>query len=207
MSAVTPPSPPARSGPAWDIARLFPDQGAWDEADYLALNTNHLVEFSDGVVEVLPMPTMPHQLIVQYLSNLLLAFASARRLGRVLFAPLRVRLRENKYREPDIVFMLAEHASRMGRRYWDGADLVVEVVSDDPDDRERDLVVKRREYANAGIREYWIVDPRERRLTVLKLAGDGYAVHGEHAPGECASSALLAGFEVDVTALFAAAEE
>jgi Uma2 family endonuclease len=207
MSAVTPPSPPARSGPAWDIARLFPDQGAWDESDYLALSTNHLVEFSDGVVEVLPMPTMPHQLIVQYLSNLLLAFTSPRGLGRVLFAPLRVRLRENKYREPDIVFMLAEHAARMGRRYWDGADLVVEVVSDNPDDRERDLVVKRREYAEAGIREYWIVDPRDRRVTVLKLDGGRYTVHGEHVAGERASSALLTGFEADVSSLFAAAEE
>src|SRR5438105_9290147 len=93
--------PPSRKPqPAWDIARLFPDQGYWSEDDYLALDTNHLVEFTDGYVEVLPMPKTSHQRIVQYLSNLLLAFASAGNLGTVLFAPLRVRLRKNKYREP-----------------------------------------------------------------------------------------------------------
>ena len=41
--------------------------------------------------------------------------------------------------------------------HWTGADLVIEVVS--PDDPDLDLVVKRQEYAQAGIPEYWIVDP------------------------------------------------
>src|SRR2546423_14435448 len=92
-------SPRTKSAePAWDIARLFPNQGVWDEGDYLALATNHLVEFSDGFIEVLPMPTSSHQFIVQYLSNLLLAFISRRNLGSVLFAPLRVRLRKGKFR-------------------------------------------------------------------------------------------------------------
>src|SRR5688572_32250668 len=100
MSFTT--SPPVslkEAGPAWDIARLFPNQGHWDEGDYLTLTTNHLVEFSDGRVEVLPMPTTSHQLIVAYLYNLLLRFVSRRSLGTVLFAPLRVRLRKAKYRE------------------------------------------------------------------------------------------------------------
>src|SRR5438067_7650998 len=82
--------------PAWEIARLFPYQGEWSEEEYLALETNHLVEFTDGHVEVLPMPKTSHQLIVQYLSNQLLAFVSARNLGTVLFAPLRIRLRKRK---------------------------------------------------------------------------------------------------------------
>src|SRR5437016_1271126 len=42
--------------PAWDIARLFPAQGHWSEDEYLALNGNHLVEFSDGRIAVLPLP-------------------------------------------------------------------------------------------------------------------------------------------------------
>jgi Uma2 family endonuclease len=204
MTTTIPPNP-VDAEPAWEIARLFPNQGAWDEADYLALTTNHFVEFSDGRVEVLPMPTMAHQLIVQYLSNLLLAFVDARKLGRVLFAPLRVRLRSGKFREPDVVFMLAAHAGRMGQKYWEGADLVMQVVSDEPEDRDRDLVTKRREYAEAGIPEYWIVDPQQRRITVLSLAGGTYLVHGEFSEGQRATSALLTAFDCDVTAAFAAA--
>src|SRR5437867_209114 len=70
--------------PTWEIAYLFPTQGTWCEEEYLALDTNHLVELSQGRLEVLPMPTMSHQLLVIYLSGLMLAFVSPRDLGTVL---------------------------------------------------------------------------------------------------------------------------
>ena len=174
----------------------------WSVADYLALETNRLIEFSHGQLEVLPMPRMSHQQIVLLLVQTLLRFVSARDLGTVLFAPLRVQLWPGKFREPDIVFMRREHAGRMGEAFWDGADLVVEVVS--PDDRRRDLETKRNEYAQAAIPEYWIVDPEMQRITVLTLAGAEYAVHGEFGAGDQATSVLLSGFLVDVAALFAA---
>jgi Uma2 family endonuclease len=199
MSRSTSPRPPGTPEPAWDIARLFPDQGYWSEDDYLELDTNHLVEFTDGHIEVLPMPKTSHQRIVQYLSNALSTFATSRDLGTALFAPLRVRLRKNKYREPDVVFMLAEHADRIGEDYWDGADLVMEVVSADPESRERDLERRRKDYAEAGISEYWIVDPQERKITVLKVTGKGYAVHGEYGVGARAESVLLPGFGVEAS--------
>lgn len=188
--------------PTWEIARLFPNQGTWSEEEYLELNGNRLVEFSDGSLDVLPMPTMTHQLIVLWLYGKLSEFLLPKGLGRPLVAPFRIRLREGKYREPDVMLMLAEHASRMGEQFWEGADLVMEVVSDD--DRRRDLELKRREYAEAHIPEYWIVDPQQSLITVVRLDGDRYAVHGEFRPGEQATSVLLAGFAVDVTAVFAA---
>src|SRR3954452_1445040 len=135
------------------------------------------------------MPTTSHQLIVAYLYRALLAFVTAQELGTVLFAPLRVRLWPGKFREPDLVFLHIQHADRIGELFWDGADLVMEVVSDD--DRRRDLETKRREYAEAGIPEYWIVDPTEKRITVLTLEGRSYAVHGEFSPGMAATSGLL----------------
>jgi Uma2 family endonuclease len=190
--------------PAWDVARLFPDQGHWSEEDYLALNVNRLVEFAHGQVEVLPMPTMSHQLLVAFLYRQLLAFITTGEQGTVLFAPLRVRLWPGKYREPDLVFMLSSHSARCGEDFWDGADLVVEVVSDD--DRRRDLEIKRREYAQAKIPEYWIVDPLEGRITVLRLdeARGSYVEHGVFARGDRAASHLLSGLEVDVTAALSA---
>jgi Uma2 family endonuclease len=54
--------------------------------------------------------------------------------------------------------MKAEHRNRRTFDYWEGADLVVEIVN--RDDPARDLETKRAEYAEAGIPEYWIVDPR-----------------------------------------------
>ncbi|HJT76435.1 MAG TPA: Uma2 family endonuclease [Gemmataceae bacterium] len=185
--------------PTWEVAYLFPPQGGWSEEEYLALRGNRLVEFSDGSLEVLPLPTTSHQLLVAYLYGLLLAFVGSRNLGTVLFAPLRVRLWAGKFREPDVVFMAKEHAGRIGEEFWDGADLVMEVVSDDEEDRRRDLQTKRREYARAGIPEYWIIDPREGQITVLRLAGKRYAVHGQFSRGTAATSRLLAGFTVDVS--------
>lgn len=190
--------------PAWEIARLYPDQGAWTEDDYLALSTNHQVEFSDGVVEVLSMPTEVHQAIVACLFQVIAAYVQPAQLGRVVFAPFRVRLRPGKWREPDLAFMLADHASRRHNEYWEGADLVIEVVSDD--DRRRDTDVKRREYAEAGIPEYWIVDPQTRRITVLRLAGTEYDVHAEGDEGTHVTSAVLPGLRIDVAAVFQSAE-
>ena len=79
----------------------------------------------------------------------------------------------------------------------------MEVVSGGAEDRRRDLKTKRREYAQAGIPEYWIVDPRDERITVLRLDGKKYAIHGEYLKGTTAVSQLLPGFEVDVTTAFA----
>ena len=188
---------------AWEIAQLFPAQGHWNEEEYLALDTNHLTEFSNGRMEVLPLPTFSHQRFVALLYRLLLGFVEGRGLGVVMFAPLRIQLGQGKFREPDLVFMAAEHADRLGEQFWRGADLVMEIVS--PNDPERDKVTKRREYAQAGIPEYWIVDPTDASITVLTLQGQEYALHGEFVAGETALSVLLEGFNVDVGDVFSEA--
>jgi Uma2 family endonuclease len=188
--------------PVWEIAHLFPNQGEWSEEDYLALDTNRLVEYSHGYLEVLPMPTPAHQFIVLHLYRLLWSFIKS---GQLLVAPVRVKLWAGKFREPDIVYIAAENQVRIEAKYLNGADLVMEVVSQESEDRRRDLVTKRKEYALAAIPEYWIVDALEQRITVLRLDDEEYVVHGEFKAGEEASSALLEGFMVDVTAVLNAA--
>lgn len=47
-----------------------------------------------------------------------------------------------------------------------------------------------------------IIDPREEQITVLRLAGKRYVVHGEFGKGTVASSHLLSGFEVSVSKVF-----
>jgi Uma2 family endonuclease len=189
--------------PAWEVARLFPDQGAWSEADYLELsNGNRLVEYTDGVVDVLPIPTTTHQLIVLLILNLIHKALGEGELGLVLTAPLRVRVSKTKYREPDIVVMLREHYERVGEPYWEGADLVVEVVSEEG--RQRDVEVKRADYAEAGIPEFWIVDPGQQRITVLTL-DRSTGVYNEASVaerGQRADSRLLPGLVVDAAAVF-----
>lgn len=195
-------TPPVREEPTWQIADLFPAQGHWSEGDYLALETNRLVEFSHGYVEVLPMPSILHQYITLFLYRLLYNFIASRKLGTVLAAPARVRLWPGKHREPDVFLLLSNSGKRIYEQYVDGADLVMEVVSGGPRDRDRDLVEKRQEYAQAGIPEYWIVDPETETVLVLALADQEYAEHGSFRRGDSATSRLLTGFSIPVDEIF-----
>jgi len=183
------------------IAELLPEQGHWSEEGYLWLtdSTNRMIEFTNGRIEVLPMPTDKHQTILFFLSQVFFAVAQSIG-GKVLFSPIRLRLRSGKFREPDLLFLLSADDPRRHNRYWDGADLVVEIVS--PDKPERDLVQKPRDYAQAGIPEYWIVNPQTETITVLKLKRTKYVEHGVFARGAQATSALLPEFAVSVDEVF-----
>ncbi len=185
------------------LSDAVPSQGSWSDEHYLWLTdrTRRLIEFTDGRVEVLPMPTERHQIILLFLYRLLYAHVhESSRDGVVVTSGLRMRVREGKFREPDLLLLRDRSDSRRRDRFWLGADLVVEIVS--PDDPARDLVVKRADYAEAAIPEYWIVDPRGETVTVLDLTANAYVEHGVFARGDVATSPLLEGVAVDVTALF-----
>lgn len=203
MAATTPKPTPLDewAEPTWEVAWLFPAQGAWSEQEYLALNTSRLVEFSHGRLEVLPVPTDRHQAIVAFLFTAFLGVIQQIG-GAIRFAPLRLRLWPGKFCEPDIMILRRADDPRRQELYWTGADLVVEVISED--DPERDLVTKRREYAEAGIPEYWLVDPRDETIAVLRLEGTSYMLHGQFGAGNSATSATLPALRVSVSAVFAA---
>jgi Uma2 family endonuclease len=183
------------------VLGLLPSQGQWSEETYLWLTdqTTSFIELTDGYIEVLPMPTDEHQTRLAYLYQALLTFLQGMG-GKVLFAPLRLRIREGKFREPDLILVREAADPRRQNRFWLGADLVVEIVS--PDKPERDLVEKRADYAEAKIPEYWIVDPRDETIRVLRLEGDAYVEHGVFRRGDRATSVVLEGFDVGVADVF-----
>src|SRR5437762_14181295 len=90
--------------PTWEMAGFYPMQGSWTEEEYLALDTNHLIEYRDGCLEFLPMPTLFHQGIVLFLYGLLNAFVRKRAQGVVTVAPCRIRTIRGKFREPDVFY-------------------------------------------------------------------------------------------------------
>jgi Uma2 family endonuclease len=188
--------------PAWDEVREYPIRIPCSEEEYLAIDANLLLEYADGFLEVLPMPTTEHQRIVAFFYRMLYAWVHPRGLGEVLVASLKVRLRKGKFREPDVLFMKTEHYDRAGNAYWERPDLVMEVVS--KSNRRHDLLTKRNEYARAGIPEYWIVDPEDETITifVLKPRRRTYDEHGIFRKGDAATSLVLPGFAVDVTETF-----
>ena len=186
------------------LCDAFPRQGHWSDEDYLWLTdrTSRLIEFTDGCVEDLPMPTSTHQAILSFLNDVFKAHLTPLG-GVVLFSALRLRIREGKFREPDLLVLRDRRDPRYQERFWLGADLVVEVVS--PDRPQRDLVEKRADYAEARIDEYWIVDPRLATIRVLALTNGEYREHGVYGLGDTAASPLLDGLVVDVASVFEAA--
>lgn len=183
------------------LEEIAPPQGEWSEEEYLVLtgHRKNLVEFTDGYLEVLPMPTDKHQAILAFLFLAFVNFIEPRG-GKVRFAPLRLRVRPGKFREPDLLLLNLASDARRQNRFWDGADLALEVVSEDKP--ERDLIDKRADYAEGRIPEYWIVNPLTETITVLALRGDAYEESGVYRRGQEAASTLLAGFSVPVAATF-----
>lgn len=191
------------ANPDWKdiLEEILPRQGEWSEEEYLLLSDHRsrLIEYTDGKLDVLPVLTDKHQSILQFLFLAFLGCAAPLG-GKVHFAPLRLRIRPGKFREPDLLLLLSAEDPRRQNRYWLGADLAVEVVSEE--NPERDLIEKRREYAEGEIREYWIVNPQTETITILTLDGVAYRDAGLFRRGQSAVSEALPGLSVDVSALF-----
>jgi Uma2 family endonuclease len=183
------------------LEEILARQGQWSEEEYLVL-TDHrsrLIEYTDGFLEVLPMSTDKHQSVLQFLFLAFHHFVQPRG-GIVHFAALRLRIRAGKFREPDLLLLQSATDPRRQNRFWLGADLALEVVSEEKP--ERDLVEKRGDYAEGRVPEYWIVNPQTETITVLHLRGDAYEESGIYRRGESAQSVLLVGFSVAVAAVF-----
>lgn len=141
--------------------------------EFLSWSDGIHAEWVKGEVITDMTVTTIHQRIVIFLSFLLQAFAQHFQLGEVLTAPVQVKLRTSG-REPDVFFVAKENSGRVQEKFFDGApDLIVEVISDESTSRDR--VDKFEEYEEAGVREYWLIDPRPKRQRAdfYQLGKDG----------------------------------
>lgn len=180
------------------------DAGAWTEAAYFALpETNYIVELSEDHLLVHEMPGLEHQRVVGDLVFTLGTWSRTGGHGEVFHAPMPIRLWEGKIREPDITFYAAGSEGRYHVQYADPPDLATEVLS--PSTRHIDREEKAAEYAEAGVTEYWIVDPEGRSIEVLTDAGpEGYTSHRQFGPGDEVTSTVLRGLVVSVATLLPA---
>ena len=164
------PDLPAEGGP-------WPAQGDWTYEDYVRLpDDGQRYEIIAGVLYVTAAPTFGHQYIVAELFAALRAYVRQRELGVVLPAPFEVHLPDIAQPvQPDVLFLRAERQPPPEAGYFEGVpDLVVEVLS--PSTARTDRVVKFWAYEQAGVPEYWIVDPRARLVEVYELGEGVYLV-------------------------------
>jgi Uma2 family endonuclease len=167
--------------------------------EFLAAYDDVHAEWVDGRVVVLTPPSTRHQDLALFLSVLLRHYAEHHRLGKVFIAPFQMKItagRKISGREPDIVFIAANHLDRLREVYLDGpADLAIEIIS--PDSRSRDREEKFAEYGAAGVGEYWTIDPKRKHAEFFELGADG-TYRAAAAQQGTYTSAILAGFTLRV---------
>jgi len=143
---------------------------------------------------VVPLPVAVAERRAAIVSLLITLFALATRFGRlgaVYAEPFRMRLRAaRRGRSPDLIFVAPEHRNRVRRHDLDGpADIVVEIVS--PESVHRDRIEKRAEYEQAGVPEYWLVDPDRQQVDLRVLGPEGrHRVVFVGSDGLCQSTVL-----------------
>ncbi len=136
---------------------------AWADEDTLA-------EWVNGEVVMTSPSSKHHQMLADFLGDMIRAYARQRKLGVVLGAPFQGKMEHG--REPDLLFLAQAHLGRLKETYVDGPpDLIVEIVS--PESMGRDRGDKFYEYARGGVPEYWLIDPQARWAEFYHLK-EGY---------------------------------
>ena len=147
-------------------------QGEYTLDDYYALPDERRVELIDGEIFDMSAPSVRHQTI---LGELHILFRECIKLHgkdcRVLLSPCDVQLdNDNKTMvQPDLIVMCHEY-DRNGKCIKGAPDLTVEILSDST--RSKDMLLKTYKYKNAGVREYWIVDPKKEEVLVYDFSKD-----------------------------------
>lgn len=123
-------------------------------------------EVIEGELFMVPAPTTHHQRVLLNLASVLMNFVQKHGLGDIYVAPCDVVLSEENVVQPDIIFISKEHSHIIREENIRGTpDLVIEIFS--PSSIERDRTAKKKIYAKYGIREYWLVNPKEETLEVM----------------------------------------
>ena len=141
-------------------------QGEYTVDDYLALPDEQRYELIDGALYDMGSPSRDHQMIAGELYFQLQLCARAHQMHcRPYISPLDVQLnQDNKTMvQPDVI-VCCDEKQDSGQRIFGAPDFVAEVLS--PSTALRDRYLKYKKYKEAGVREYWMIDPARRKVIV-----------------------------------------
>jgi Uma2 family endonuclease len=145
--------------------------------EYLEAYDGVHAEWVDGRVLVMSPGNRSQSRLTRFLSAVLQHWAEAHDLGEVFVPPFALRLGNGVAREPDVFFLRADRAGQVHGTYVQApADLVIEILS--PSSRGTDRGDKFYEYEEAGISEYWLIDPERSLVEAYRLGASGrYETH------------------------------
>ena len=178
----------AESPDTWEIPDVVEDawagkwrrQGTYTVRDYESVPDGVRVELINGVFYDMGAPSYTHQFIVSEVFAQIRAFMKKDpgKWGRckALPAPYDVQILKDDSNmvQPDVLVFCGKDKSEYAKRLLGAPDFALEVVS--PSNRRHDLVTKTNLYMNAGVKEYWIVDPDKEEVWVYDFAGEDFPV-------------------------------
>ena len=169
--------------------------------DYARTPEGEIWELIDGDQFIPSTPGTAHQSVSIRLGSLLHVFVKGRGLGQVYIAPFDVVLSDVDVVQPDLLFISKAREDIVTAANVRGApDLLVEIRS--PSTAGRDWTIKRGLYARYGVKEYWVVDPDERRVWVMLLSGDRLEEVRSYGMGDVLTSPTLEGLSIDLDDIF-----
>lgn len=181
------------------------DVKRWTSADlHLFDEDGKRYEIVDGVLFVSRQPGLYHQLLCLRLGGALDRWDLQTDAGVVAIAP-GVIFAEDDDVAPDVTWISQERlvgALDSAGHLRVAPDLVIEVLSPGPADEQRDRETKLALYSRRGVREYWIVDRRQRRIGIHRRIGDALVLVATLAETDELTSPLLSGFSCAVVELF-----
>jgi len=154
-------------------------------------------EVIDGDLCMTFAPATRHQMIVTRLSHLLFNYLERNPIGTVLTAPCDVLLSDVDVLQPDLLVVLQDGLARITDKNVQGPpDLVIEILSPGTAGRDRDL--KRKRYEHFGVREYWLVDPDQNTVEILRLEQHRFTRASLTSRPSQSSSPLLSNLMLDL---------
>ncbi|MDR0589751.1 MAG: Uma2 family endonuclease [Spirochaetaceae bacterium] len=182
---------------------LLKEQEYYTYADYLSWDGEERYEIIDGEASMMAPPSRLHQEISMALSTRIYTFLEGKPC-KVYAAPFAVRLnplpdkRDDTVVEPDLAVVC--DPAKLDDYGCNGApDLIVEILS--PSNTRYDRIVKFQKYREAGVREYWILDPVEKSLMVYVLKNNEY-VASAYEETALVPVTALPGLEIDLKTVF-----
>lgn len=162
-------SVPYQSGSPSGAAHRYPRQGSYTVADRNALPDDRRTELIDGVIYDMSAPRIVHQMIQSRLVTAFNIYIDSKGGDCICFEPDTDVIIDDSKRTvvmPD-VFIVCDRSKIHEDAIYGAPDLVVEILS--PSTKKKDYSAKYHRYLEAGVREYWIIDPEERRVVVFRF--------------------------------------
>ncbi|MBR7016087.1 MAG: Uma2 family endonuclease [Lachnospiraceae bacterium] len=160
------------ASPAYADASLSKRQGEYTLDDYLALPDDVRAELIDGEIFLMSSPGTVHQAISGKLLHELVSYIDIHGGSCIPFsAPTDVQLDcdDKTIVQPD-VFIVCDRSKITPLRIFGAPDFIIEILS--PSTWEKDMFIKGRKYKNAGVREYWLIDPKRKVVLVYRFERD-----------------------------------